>query len=177
MGSDFHLLTTRLLLRPPAQSDAFQLQVIASDPRVALTTASIPYPYPANGSEEFIKRIDARSGPNRRSLAIVDRSTEGFIGMIGFAGDGVTADLTYLIAPCRWGQGFATEAGRAIVHYLFDERGYARVSATAMTNNPASERVLQKLGFEKQGEQLCEVPLRSGVFSISSWLVSRSGTP
>ncbi|SFG16890.1 Protein N-acetyltransferase, RimJ/RimL family [Novosphingobium sp. CF614] len=174
MIDHLRLSTERLLLRMPARTDAPRLHIIASDPRVALTTASIPHPYPAEGAEEFIGRIHARCGLDWRSLAIIDLMTDDLIGMVGFVGDGTSAELTYMIAPSRWGQGIATEASSAVIRYLFDQRGYRMVTATAMTTNPASARVLQKLGFEKAGKAPREIPLRGSIHLISSWRLNAS---
>src|SRR5947209_2009523 len=55
--------------------------------------------------------------------------------------------LAYYLARPYWGRGLATEAGRAFVEYGFGELGLSRIVAGANTNNLASNRVLQKLGF------------------------------
>jgi len=57
------------------------------------------------------------------------------------------AALGYYIASKYWGQGFATEAGRAFIHFGFNELALTRIVATAEKGNDASMHVLQKLGF------------------------------
>ena len=173
MFENSRLSTRRLLLRAPVLADADSITRIASDPRVALTTASIPHPYPDNGAVEFIERIHARAGRDRRNFAIILASTDELVGMIGFAGDGLCAELTYMIAPLHWGHGLATEAGRAVMRHLFDDLEYCAVAATAMMTNPASERVLHKLGFANVGEEVRDVPLRGDNLTISCWRLKR----
>ena len=61
------------------------------------------------------------------------------------------AALGYWIGVPYWGQGYATEAGREVVRYAFDELGLNRVYAFHFTRNPASGRVLQKIGMVYEG--------------------------
>lgn len=55
------------------------------------------------------------------------------------------------VLPDYWGNGYATEATRLAVTYTFDELNAHRVEAMVQPDNPASERVLEKLGFQKEG--------------------------
>jgi len=61
------------------------------------------------------------------------------------------AEVGYSVAPDAQGQGIATDATRTVVRYAFEEVGLHRVSARAFATNEASQRVLEKVGFEREG--------------------------
>lgn len=89
--------------------------------------------------------------------------------MIGFAGSSQSADLTYMISPAFWGYGYATEAALRLISYIFEETSFATVTASAMVSNPASEAVLLKSGFHKEGVAEINIHLRGIVAAVSSW--------
>lgn len=83
--------------------------------------------------------------------------TQDAITLIGFCGfwyfrTPPELELLFGITPNCWGQGFATEAANALIHYGLDVLGFDRIVASADATNHASIRVMQKLGmyFEKQ---------------------------
>jgi RimJ/RimL family protein N-acetyltransferase len=61
------------------------------------------------------------------------------------------AELGYWIGKPFWGRGYATEAARALVQYGFDTLGLHRIYARHLTRNPASGRVLHKIGMTHEG--------------------------
>ena len=69
------------------------------------------------------------------------------IGVIGIEHD----ELGYWLAEPHWGQGYATEAARAIVGHGFSTPRRNKISASCFEGNKASQRVLEKLGFEPAG--------------------------
>jgi ribosomal-protein-alanine N-acetyltransferase len=171
--TDFELLTSRLRLRTPVVGDAGTLQLIASDQRVALKTASIPHPYPPNGAIEFIRQVRSAVGADRRNLAITLLGRDELIGMVGFVGHGAEAELSYMVAPSCWGHGYATEAAARLVAHIFGQTQFAAVIGRAMIANPASEAVLRKAGLRREREGDVELPLRGGVFPTSFWRLDR----
>ena len=175
--TSIRLETPRLILRPPTLDDAPAVQTIASDPRVALVTASIQHPYPSGAAEEFIHSILAETEPYRVRLAITRREeSDVLIGVVGcHPREAGVAELTYMVSPAWWNRGIATEAARRIVSYAFNEAPFEAVTARAMVTNPASERVLAKTGFHREREVARELPVRGGTFLISYWRVERSG--
>ena len=60
-------------------------------------------------------------------------------------------ELGYWIAKDDWNRGYATEAARAVVRYAFDELGLRRVHAGHLVRNPASGRVMEKIGMRREG--------------------------
>lgn len=174
--NDLRLETSRLILRPPALTDAQALRSIASDPRVALTTASIRHPYPAGAEQELIRAIIADEEPNRVRLAIAERDEPGtLIGLIGCHPRGAdAAELTYMVSPDSWNRGIATEAAKKVIEWAFTEGPFQTIAASALASNRASERVLEKAGFRREREALCDLPVRGGTFLVSFWRLERA---
>jgi ribosomal-protein-alanine N-acetyltransferase len=149
------LHTPRLLLRPLAMDDAAQIQALASDPAIAATTSTLPHPYHLEHAQGWIEGIaPAFAEGKRMSLAI---TCEGaIVGVMSLAGISRThrrAALGYWIGVPFWGRGYATEAAQAILAYGFAELGLHRIYGECYRHNPASERVLQKLGMRFEGCQ------------------------
>ena len=61
------------------------------------------------------------------------------------------AEVGYMIHPDHWGNGYATDAVRCLVRYGFDERRLNKVGADVYASNEGSQRVLEKVGFEREG--------------------------
>ncbi len=61
------------------------------------------------------------------------------------------ASLGYWTGPEYWNKGYCTEAGRAVMEFGFEELGMERIFCTHLAHNPASGRVMQKLGMQKEG--------------------------
>ena len=93
--------------------------------------------------------------PRRRfQLAIVRREDGGLIGNCGLRrkpGNEWEADIGYELSPKHWGHGYATEAARAMVGFGFAELGLQRISSWCIADNVASARVLERLGFVREG--------------------------
>lgn len=84
-----------------------------------------------------------------------DKQTQSFIGQCGlrFLADTPQLELTYAIARRYWGQGLATEAAKASLHYGFEQLDVEQIFALAAPNNSISQRVMQKLGMTYQGRR------------------------
>jgi RimJ/RimL family protein N-acetyltransferase len=167
------LLTERLRLRTPQIADADAIRSIVADPRVALTTASIPHPYPKDGAKDFILHVQNVANRDRRNLAIVLRDGNELIGMVGYQTRDLESELAYMVSPNHWGLGYASEACRAIVAHIFSATEAKTVIARAMADNKASEAVLRKAGLQWQSEMPVELPVRSGTFPTSFWRLNR----
>lgn len=88
------------------------------------------------------------------SLAMIEQATDRYVGGISLLpldGDPGVQELGYALAPDAWGQGFATEAVRALLEVAFVHRGVRRLVARVFEGNTASERVLIKAGFTLEG--------------------------
>ncbi|WP_271605643.1 GNAT family N-acetyltransferase [Bradyrhizobium sp. CCBAU 11434] len=167
------LLTRRLRLRTPQIDDADAIQSIVADPRVALTTASIPHPYPEGGAKGFVLHVRGVASRERRNLVMTLRESDELIGMVGYQTKELEAELAYMVSPTHWGLGYASEACKEIVAHIFNATEAKAVIARAMTENKASEAVLSKAGLRWQSEMPVELPIRSGTFLTSFWRLDR----
>jgi len=148
------LVTPRLVLRPMTLEDAPHVQRLAGAREVASTTLNIPHPYEDGVAEKWIaKQAPAFAEGREATFAIVRREGVLFMGGIGLRiePEHFRAELGYWIGVPYWGQGFATEAGEAVLRYGFEELGLHRIHASHYRRNAASGRVLQKIGMQYEG--------------------------
>jgi RimJ/RimL family protein N-acetyltransferase len=141
--------TARLHLRRPVEGDAEAIIAIAGDWEVACRLARMPHPY----TEADVRFFFGHIVPHEPTWAIVWRETGRLIGMIGLAPapDGRSAELGYYVARDHWGRGIATEAALTIARIGFQSFGYPKLTSAYYTDNPASGRVLAKVGFTVVG--------------------------
>jgi RimJ/RimL family protein N-acetyltransferase len=143
------LVSRRLRLRCPVEDDASAVIAIAGDWQVARRLGRMPHPYTADDFRFFIERIV----PTEHTWAIIVRQTGQLVGVIGLVpdDDSKSAELGYYLGRPHWGQGLATEAAQLVVHYSREAKVYARLTSRHHVDNPASGRVLAKLGFRQVG--------------------------
>jgi RimJ/RimL family protein N-acetyltransferase len=143
------IFTRRLHLRRPVETDAASVIAIAGDWEVARRLGRIPHPYTPEHFRFFLDSIV----PSEPTWAIVCRQTNELMGVIGLLPDdtGRSAELGYYLGRPYWGHGFATEGAQAIVRKGFEMFGYAKLTSGYHADNPASGRVLEKLGFKPCG--------------------------
>lgn len=146
--------TDRLTLRPFTLADAPEVQRLAGDRAIADTTFSIPHPYEDGMAEAWISSHPETFNNNQGvTFAIARNSNNVVVGAISLMHmvKGHQAELGYWIGTPYWNNGYCTEAGRAVIEYAFTELGLIRVHAAHITRNPASGRVMQKLGLQHEG--------------------------
>jgi RimJ/RimL family protein N-acetyltransferase len=148
----FH--TARLVLRPFSLMDAKRVRELAGAYEVAATTANIPHPYEEGMAEEWIgshcKTFEDGTGLN---LAIENKLEGLLVGAIGIHINKANnlGEIGYWIGVPYWNLGYCTEAARVLLKYGFETLGLNRIQARHMTRNPASGRVMQKLGMQHEG--------------------------
>ena len=148
------LETTRLILRPFTVADAPDVQRLAGDREIASTTLNVPHPYEDGMAEQWIGTHQAKYESGELvNFAIVRHADNALIGAIGLRinQQHTHAELGYWIGKSYWNAGYCTEAAHAVVAYGFEGLGLQRIHASHMTRNPASGRVLQKLGMTYEG--------------------------
>lgn len=143
------LETERLLLRAPESRDAAAIAEALSDFAVAKNMLAVPHPFTQLDAEAFVAdRIAKRAKGEAYSFAIVRKGTGRVLGCCTLSlSDGVYK-LGFWLARAFWNQGYATEAARAALSFAFHDLKAERVLASWFADNPASGRVLDKLGFE-----------------------------
>ena len=142
--------TARLLLRPGFPEDAPALAVAIADESIVRNLATAPWPYRMRDAEAFLARP---RDPVLPSFLVFER-TDGAPRLVGSCGLGRrpsgAVELGYWIGTQFWGRGFATEACTALVE-IARTLGLASLEGSHFIDNPASARVLEKLGFEAVG--------------------------
>jgi RimJ/RimL family protein N-acetyltransferase len=140
----------RLFLRPGWPEDWAELLTAINDERVVCNLATVPWPYTMDDAMAFAARPQERMLPH---FFITLPTSDGakLIGSIGLARLGAEVELGYWIARQYWGQGYASEAARAVLR-LAATLGHRRIVARHFADNPASGRVLAKVGFVQVGE-------------------------
>lgn len=137
----------RLLLRPPWPEDWQLVLGGIADEGVVRNLARAPWPYEPQHARDFVRLPIAPAYP-RFLIARADNAQ--LVGCIGIDPHEGQVELGYWIARPHWGQGYATEAGRAVLD-VARMLGHQRMVASHFLDNPASGRVLRKLGFVPTG--------------------------
>ena len=148
------LHTARLRLRPFDDADADALFALHSSPDVLRYWDAPPWSERAR-AERFITacRTMAEEGTGMR-LAVDHASGGAFIGWCSLTRwnpDHRSASMGYCFDETAWGRGYATEAARALLQWAFETLDLNRVQAETDARNAASARVLEKLGFVREG--------------------------
>jgi RimJ/RimL family protein N-acetyltransferase len=172
------LETERLTLRRPTLADVRAIAHLANDRRIAENTRRLPHPYQQDHAVEFVRATAADS-----EMVFLIEQNYSPIGMVGI--DRSTQDapeLGYWLGVDHWGQGFGTEAARAVIDFFFEEFDAEHLISAARVANPASRNILEKCGFQWSGVELhrfealgCSTPvdrfrLSRGVWSsLKNW--------
>lgn len=147
------LPTSRLLLRAFLPWDASAVTALAGVRDVAVNTLNIPHPYPEGAAGTWIASHRRAWETGRCLVLAITNEGEGVVGAVSLEIEARhrRGELGYWIGKPYWGRGYATEATRAVLDFGFDELALNRVQARHLTRNPASSRVLEKLGMRLEG--------------------------
>ena len=148
------LHTNRLLLRPFALSDADDIFALQSNPQVLRYWDAPPWSERSR-ADRFIavcKQMEQEGSGARLAIErAVDGVFIGWCGLVKWNQDYRSTTMGYCLDNATWGQGFATEATASLLQWAFDTLDLNRVQAETDTRNIASSRVLEKLGFVREG--------------------------
>ena len=148
------LHTARLRLRPFTDADADALFDLHSNPRVLRYWDAPPWRERAR-AQRFIAACQQMANEGTGARLAIDRLADGaFLGWSSLSRwnrDYRSASLGYCLHETAWGLGYATEAARALLLWAFDTLDLNRVQAETDTRNGASARVLEKIGFVREG--------------------------
>lgn len=144
---DDTLETARLRLRPPEEGDISVLVPLIGNFSVSKNLSVVPHPYTeADGLTWVRTSRDKRLKGTDFIFALIRKTDNAFIGACG-AHPSRDFELGYWLGEPYWGHGYATEGARRVVQFAFDVLGAAMLHAGFVHDNPASGRVLMKLGF------------------------------
>ena len=159
------LRSQRLTLRPVRVEDAAGFARLLGDDREAVfQMARVPWPCTEGAVREWIGRI----APGEHVFAVT-RTTDGVVlGAIGLGGAPERPEVGYWIGRPYWNQGYATEVLTLVVAYA-RSLGAAALGAETFPGNTASERVLTKCGFVREGVAVRDLPARGGLRDVVVW--------
>jgi RimJ/RimL family protein N-acetyltransferase len=145
------ILTPRQLLRPYRADEAPLLHALMADLRVIFWAKR---PMTLAEAEDWLREID----PMPAGLgwwAVFRRGDGPHLGHVGLQhlGDSRDVEIAYHFHVDAWGQGYATEAARALLDHGFRVLGLDRIVAIALPTNERSLRVIAKLGLLPAGER------------------------
>lgn len=149
------LRTRRLLIRSFRTSDVDAFHARRNDPEVArFQTWTIPYP--RERSEKVVSEVMAMDGPTNDdwwmgTVELLDTGEVVGDVAINLTWEARCAEIGYTFARGHWGNGYAVEAGEAMVEFLFDAVGVTRIAGTLHPDNVASAMVLERIGFLFEG--------------------------
>ncbi|WP_010185181.1 GNAT family N-acetyltransferase [Sphingomonas sp. PAMC 26605] len=145
--------TPRLTLRPGWPEDAPAMAQAVAHESVVTMLSSPPWPYTLGDAENFLSQPRAVTDP----YCLILRHESAYpdlIGAISITERGGGNELGYWLTPSAWGRGYATEAGNAMLDMARHALGLKRLRSSYFLDNPASGKVLSKLGFRRTGEKL-----------------------
>lgn len=148
------LRTERLWLRPFAERDAETVERLLNDKEIASNTRSIPFPFPkGQGMIRIREQNEKWLTGDAYVFAICLSGTEQVVGGIGLEIDKENhhAELGYWLGREFWKNGYCSEVAKCLVEFGFETLGLYRIHAHHLTRNPASGRVLGKIGMRKEG--------------------------
>lgn len=130
---------------------AAAVQRLVAHPEVAATSL-VPHPYPADGAVRFITEevLPGRADGTSYTFAIMAEGEPELVGAIQLKHvdrERGEAELGYWIGRPYWGRGYASAAAALAVRFGFEGIGLRRIYAHVLAHNPASARVLEKVGF------------------------------
>jgi len=127
---------------------------LAGRREIADTTISIPHPLSEEQARDWIAARTGRQNAARKPPSPVTlKDTGRLIGTVGLREinrEHSHAELGLWIGVDWWGQGYATEAARALIRFAFEQPELNRVYAHHMVRNPASGRVLERIGMKRR---------------------------
>jgi RimJ/RimL family protein N-acetyltransferase len=148
------LRTDRLVLRPFRPADAADVQRLAGRAEIASTTAHIPHPYSDGLAEAWIATHPQRFARDESAILAITLAASGdLLGSIGLEirREHSRAELGYWVGVPYWNLGYTTEAAQEILRFAFEDLRLQRVFAMHFDRNPASGRVMEKIGMRREG--------------------------
>lgn len=139
-------------IRQWSRKDRDALLRHADNPNVArYLSTRFPQPYTAADADAWFALIESTAEASQWAIEIDGEAVGGIGVRIGEAEFRRCGELGYWLSEACWGRGFATAAVRAVVPYAMRRFGLIRLQAYAVVENRASQRVLEKAGFVREG--------------------------
>lgn len=146
--------TNRCILRLFTKEDAPEVVKLCNNYNLYKNTLNLPYPYSIEDATSWMEHhLDHFDNNKSFEFAITDKATGELYGAIALSNHQTfnNGEIGYWVGEEFWGNGYATEAAKAILEFAFIEKNYNKVFARCFHSNPASSRVIEKLGMKKEG--------------------------
>ncbi|KAB2332953.1 GNAT family N-acetyltransferase [Bacillus mesophilum] len=146
--------TSRLILRLFTTEDALRVAELCNNDNIYKNTLYLPFPYKMDDALSWIRLHSHHFNENKKyEFAITDRISGELYGAIALSNNHHFnhGELAYWVGEEYWGTGYGTEAAKAVIDFAFQEKQYQKVFARCFVSNPASGRVLEKIGMKKEG--------------------------
>jgi len=142
---------TRCVVRPWRKADAASLVQHANNLNVAKNLRDrFPHPYTKADAKAFLKHAAASEDPTNLAIEVEGHAV-GAIGYVpGHDIERYSAEIGYWLSEEFWGRGIATEALQLVTEHAFGEMNFLRFFALPFTDNLASVRVLEKVGYTRE---------------------------
>ena len=153
--SDLRLVGKRIVLRPLKNPDAKDIYLNIQDKTISENTLNIPWPYKSEDAQIFIQKT--KKSLQKKSdfvFGIKLKAKNEVIGCIGLHKanfEHKNAELGYWLGSKYWNQGIMTEAGMLILKFGFEKLKLHRIWCCVFSDNPASQKMVEKLSFKKEG--------------------------
>jgi ribosomal-protein-alanine N-acetyltransferase len=169
------LETERLHLQAPARSDAPSIVALIGEWDVAKSLGRTPYPYSEADAHEFFDRLETRAAEQPDlTFGVILKTSAEYIGGCGVhLRENGDFELGYWIGKPYWGLGYATEAAEVVVEAAFAQFELEVLTAGWYFDNPASGRVLEKLGFVPDGEEMRDCRARGCAVRCNNMKLTR----
>jgi len=165
------LETERLMLRRPTLADVKAIARLANDRRIAENTRRLPHPYSQDHAIAFVR---GTADDHRGAVFLIENNFVpiGVVGVNWHAPD--APELGYWLGVEHWGQGFGTEAARAVIDFTFEEFDIEQLMSGARVTNPSSRNILEKCGFQWSGVELHRFEALGSSTPVDRFRLSRS---
>lgn len=134
--------TERLVLRDIKKSDAKNLNYLLK-PEIEKCSG----PYMPHNKKQLLQHIDRIKGNTTWGITFDNGAFIGYLGIFSVI-ENIIGEMAWYIDPTYWHQGYAFEAGNAVLKYCFETLNFTRISAQISANNQSSRNLAEKLGFE-----------------------------
>nr|WP_070960834.1 GNAT family N-acetyltransferase [Hyphomonas sp. Mor2] len=163
MSGSYEFRSERFLMRAPRAEDARQIACCVNDADMARNLARLPHPYAPKDALDWVAYADKARAQGREYAFVITHAEAGVIGSVGFnRATGDAWEIGYWVDKAVQGRGVATEAAQALLAWGETQFGVSRFEAGHFQDNPASGRVLEKLGFKRTGERMMYSQGRGG---------------
>jgi ribosomal-protein-alanine N-acetyltransferase len=161
------LIGQNVILKPFKEEDAEKMNEYSKEPKLNEYSGPYKASKSIDDAKEYIQKCNEKMKEGESyHFGIYDKNTSEFVGVVGFFDlDKETSkgEIGFWVGKKFWNKGYMSETVNLITEFIFKELKYHRVYAYFHELNKAVEKILQKAGYEKEGE-LKDAQLKDGKY-------------